>query len=294
MINAIQEFIQYLHNVKKMSHNTEVSYERDLKKMSTWLNEQGIGSVNRVTRTNLNSYMLYLEREQLAPATVSRSVAAIRAFFQYQVKEHQLAADPSEGLKPPKVEKKMPEILTVEEVDLLLAQPDDKSPKGIRDKAMLELLYATGIRVSELIHLNLSDVNMQLGYITCTEHEKDRIVPFGNTAKRALERYVKESRGALLCAREEVYLFLNCSGKPMSRQGFWKVLKGYVNQAGIMADITPHTLRHSFATHLLQNGADLKSVQEMLGHSDISTTQMYLNMGIYKMRDVYTRAHPRK
>lgn len=294
MINAIQEFIQYLHNVKKMSHNTEVSYERDLKKMNTWLNEQGIGSANRVTRTNLNSYMLYLEREQLAPATVSRSVAAIRAFFQYQVKEHQLAADPSEGLKPPKVEKKMPEILTVEEVDLLLAQPDDKSPKGIRDKAMLELLYATGIRVSELIHLNLSDVNMQLGYITCTEHEKDRIVPFGNTAKRALERYIKESRGALLSAREEVYLFLNCSGKPMSRQGFWKVLKGYVNQAGIMADITPHTLRHSFATHLLQNGADLKSVQEMLGHSDISTTQMYLNMGIYKMRDVYTRAHPRK
>ena len=205
-----------------------------------------------------------------------------------------MAADPSEGLKPPKVEKKMPEILTVEEVDLLLAQPDDKSPKGIRDKAMLELLYATGIRVSELIHLNLSDVNMQLGYITCTEHEKDRIVPFGNTAKRALERYVKESRGALLSAREEVYFFLNCSGKPMSRQGFWKVLKGYVNQAGIMADITPHTLRHSFATHLLQNGADLKSVQEMLGHSDISTTQMYLNMGIYKMRDVYTRAHPRK
>lgn len=294
MINAIQEFIQYLHNVKKMSHNTEVSYERDLKKMCTWLNEQGIGSVNQVTRTNLNSYMLYLEREQLAPATVSRSVAAIRAFFQYQVKEHQLAADPSEGLKPPKVEKKMPEILTVEEVDLLLAQPDDKSSKGIRDKAMLELLYATGMRVSELIHLNLSDVNMQLGYITCTEHEKDRIVPFGNTAKRALERYTKEARGALLSAHEEACLFLNCSGKPMSRQGFWKVLKGYVNQAGIMADITPHTLRHSFATHLLQNGADLKSVQEMLGHSDISTTQMYLNMGIYKMRDVYTRAHPRK
>lgn len=294
MINAIQEFIQYLHNVKKMSHNTEVSYERDLKKMCTWLNEQGIGSVNQVTRTNLNSYMLYLEREQLAPATVSRSVAAIRAFFQYQVKEHQLAADPSEGLKPPKVEKKMPEILTVEEVDLLLAQPVDKSPKGIRDKAMLELLYATGMRVSELIHLNMSDVNMQLGYITCTEHEKDRIVPFGNTAKRALERYIKEARGALLSAHKEECLFLNCSGKPMSRQGFWKVLKGYVNQAGIMADITPHTLRHSFATHLLQNGADLKSVQEMLGHSDISTTQMYLNMGIYKMRDVYTRAHPRK
>ncbi|WP_230400098.1 site-specific tyrosine recombinase XerD [Novisyntrophococcus fermenticellae] len=294
MINAIQDFIQYLHNVKKMSQNTEVSYERDLKKMRIWLNEQGIDSADQVTRTNLNSYMLYLEREHLSPATVSRSVASIRAFFQFQVKEHKLSEDPSEGLKPPKVEKKLPEILTVQEVDLLLAQPDDRTPKGIRDKAMLELLYATGIRVSELIHLKLSDVNMQLGYITCKDHEKDRIVPFGSTARRALERYIKEARGGLLGAQDAGWLFVNCSGKSMSRQGFWKVLKGYASQAGIMADITPHTLRHSFATHLLQNGADLKSVQEMLGHSDISTTQMYLNMGIYKMRDVYNRAHPRK
>lgn len=294
MINAIQEFIEYLHNVKKTSHNTEISYERDLRKMACWLKEQGINSVNQVSATNLNSYMLYLERERLAAATVSRSVAAIRAFFQYEVKEYQLPEDPSAGLKPPKVEKKIPEILTVEEIDLLLRQPDDKTPKGIRDKAMLELLYATGIRVSELIHLHLSDVNMQLGYITCTEHEKERIVPFGSTAKRALERYLKEARGVLQTAQKEESLFLNCSGRPMSRQGVWKVLKVYVRQAGITEDITPHTLRHSFATHLLQNGADLKSVQEMLGHSDISTTQMYLNMGIYKMREVYNKAHPRK
>lgn len=294
MINAIQEFIEYLHNVKKTSHNTEISYERDLRKMASWLKEQGIDSVNQVSATNLNSYMLYLERERLAAATVSRSVAAIRAFFQYEVKEHQLPEDPSVGLKPPKVEKKIPEILTVEEIDLLLRQPDDRTPKGIRDKAMLELLYATGIRVSELIHLHLSDVNMQLGYITCTEHEKERIVPFGSTAKRALERYLKEARGVLQTVQKEESLFLNCSGRPMSRQGVWKVLKVYVRQAGITEDITPHTLRHSFATHLLQNGADLKSVQEMLGHSDISTTQMYLNMGIYKMREVYNKAHPRK
>lgn len=294
MINAIQEFIQYLHSVKKMSHNTEISYERDLKKMAAWLKEQGIDSVNQVTATSLNSYMLYLERENLAAATVSRSVAALRAFFQYQVKENRIEEDPSSGLKPPKVEKKMPEVLTVEEVDLLLEQPDERTPKGIRDKAMLELLYATGIRVSELIHLNLSDVNMKMGYITCTEHEKDRIVPFGNTAKRALERYLKETRGILMGTHKEKVLFLNCLGGPMSRQGFWKVLKSYVKQAGITADITPHTLRHSFAIHLLQNGADLKSVQEMLGHSDISTTQMYLNMGIYKIRDVYNKAHPRK
>ena len=294
MINAIQEFIQYLHSVKKMSHNTEISYERDLKKMAAWLKEQGIDSVNQVTGTSLNSYMLYLERENLAAATVSRSVAAVRAFFQYQVKESRIAEDPSSSLKPPKVEKKMPEVLTVEEVDLLLEQPDERTPKGIRDKAMLELLYATGIRVSELIHLNLSDVNMKMGDITCTEHERDRIVPFGNAAKRALERYLKETRGILMGAHKEKVLFLNCLGGPMSRQGFWKVLKSYVKQAGITADITPHTLRHSFAIHLLQNGADLKSVQEMLGHSDISTTQMYLNMGIYKIRDVYNKAHPRK
>ncbi len=294
MINAIQEFIQYLHSVKKMSHNTEISYERDLKKMAAWLKEQGIDSVNQVTGTSLNSYMLYLERENLAAATVSRSVAAVRAFFQYQVKESRIAEDPSSSLKPPKVEKKMPEVLTVEEVDLLLEQPDERTPKGIRDKAMLELLYATGIRVSELIHLNLSDVNMKMGYITCTEHERDRIVPFGNAAKRALERYLKETRGILMGAHKEKVLFLNCLGGSMSRQGFWKVLKSYVKQAGITADITPHTLRHSFAIHLLQNGADLKSVQEMLGHSDISTTQMYLNMGIYKIRDVYNKAHPRK
>lgn len=294
MINAIQEFILYLHNVKKTSHNTEISYERDLKKMAVWMHGQGIDSFTQVNATNLNSYMLNLEREQLAPATVSRSVAAVRAFFQYLAKENRIGQDPSEGLKPPKVEKKMPEILSVEEVDLLLGQPDDTTPKGIRDKAMLELLYATGIRVSELIHLQLTNVNMQLGYITCTEHEKDRIVPFGSTAKKALDRYMKEARGALMGVQKGEALFVNCSGKPMSRQGFWKVLKGYVKQAGITADITPHTLRHSFATHLLQNGADLKSVQEMLGHSDISTTQMYLNMGIYKMRDVYTKAHPRK
>lgn len=294
MINAIQEFIQYLHTVRKTSYNTEISYERDLRKLAAWLEEQGIGSFRDMSATTLNSYMLHLERERLAPATVSRSVAALRTFCQYLVREGVLERDPSEGLKPPRVERRMPAVLSVQEVDLLLRQPDGQSPKGIRDRAMLELLYATGIRVSELIHMKLGAVNLMLGCITCTEQDRDRIVPFGSTAKKALDRYLKEARGVLLGNREEDALFLNCSGKPMSRQGFWKVLKGYAKQAGIQADITPYTLRHSFAAHLLQNGADLKSVQEMLGHSDISTTQMYLNVGIYKMREVYTRAHPRK
>lgn len=294
MKNAIQNFIDYLHNVKKTSHNTEVSYERDLRKAAAYFESQGVTEAAQLSETNLNSYMLYLEREKFAPSTVSRSVAALRMFCQYLVREHKISEDPSENLKPPKVEKKMPEILSIAEVDLLLRQPAADSPKGIRDKAMLELLYATGIRVSELIHLKCSDVNLAMSYITCQEQGRERIIPFGNTAKCAVQKYCAHARAGLLKGQECDYLFTNCSGKPMSRQGFWKVLKGYAGEAGITADITPHTLRHSFAAHLLQNGADIRSVQEMLGHADISTTQMYLNMSIYKMRDVYAKAHPRK
>lgn len=294
MINAIQKFIYYLHNTKKTSRNTEVSYERDLKKMVQFLEQQGITDVTQITATNLNSYMLYLERENFASSTVSRSVASMRAFFQYLYKENIIKTDPSGNLKPPKVEKKAPEILTIEEVDLLLRQPSKESPKGIRDKAMLEILYATGIRVSELIHLKVSDVNLPMGYITCTENGKERIIPFGNVSKKALTAYLSGSRDSLLGAHDCDTLFMNCSGRPMSRQGFWKVLKSYAKEAKITADITPHTLRHSFATHLIQNGADLKSVQEMLGHADISSTQIYVNLNVNKIRDVYAKAHPRK
>lgn len=294
MGSAIQGFIQYLHNTKKSSGNTEVSYERDLRKLSQFLSDQGIEDITQVTATNLNSYMLYLERKRFAPSTVSRSVASIRAFYQYLVKTQEISENPSEGLHPPKVEKKLPEILTVEEVDLLLAQPNAETPKGMRDRAMLELLYATGIRVSELVHLVLSDVNMSLGFLTCRDSGKERIIPFGSVAKKALQAYLTEARPGFVTEESGDLLFTNCSGKMMSRQGFWKILKSYANAAGIQADITPHTLRHSFATHLLQNGADLKSLQEMLGHSDISTTQMYVNMSVNKIRDVYMKAHPRK
>lgn len=199
-----------------------------------------------------------------------------------------MVSDPSKALQPPRVERKMPEILSIAEVDLLLRQPKTDTPKGIRDKAMLEMLYATGIRVSELIHLKTQDVNLMMGYITCRD-EKERIVPFGGPAKKALEQYLGSARAATVHGREDDVLFVNCSGGPMSRQGFWKILKSYAKSAGITADITPHTLRHSFATHLLQNGADLKSVQEMMGHADISTTQMYLHLGVNKIRDVYRK-----
>lgn len=291
----IQEFITYLHNNKKTSDNTEISYERDLKKMMQYFaREFNITDARYITETNLNSYMLYLERSQLAASTVSRSIASLRAFFHYLYKMHLIEHDPTEVLHPPKVEKKLPEVLSIEEIDLLLKQPSEKTPKGIRDKAMLELLYATGIRVSELIQLDLADVNLRMGYIICHDEEKERIIPFGTPAKKALQRYIKDVRGSFLKNEDEQLLFTNCSGKAMSRQGFWKVLKSYAQAAGIKQGITPHTLRHSFAAHLVQNGADLKSVQEMMGHSDISTTQMYMTLNMRKMRDVYTNAHPRK
>lgn len=290
----IEEFIDYLHNIKGTSRNTEVSYERDLRKLESYLSGEGIAGVKSVTATNLNSYVLYLERNKFAASTISRSIASMRAFFQYFCQKGDIPGNPADILKAPKIEKKMPGILTVEEVDLLLSQPKENTAKGIRDKAMLELLYATGIRVSELISLKVENINLKLGYITCEGSEKERVIPFGNAARKALEVYLSEARETLLHNSESDFIFVNCSGKSMSRQGFWKVLKSYAASAGIEADITPHTLRHSFAAHLVQNGADLKSVQEMLGHSDISTTQIYLNMNVNKIRNVYMKAHPRK
>lgn len=288
----VQKFIQYLHEEKHTSKNTEVSYQRDLLKLVGYVKEQKIPTLARVNATNLNSYMLYLERNGSAPSSISRNIASIKAFYTYLWKQGMIEKDPSENLKAPKIEKKFPDILTVQEVDLLLKQPEGNNAKEIRDKAMLELLYATGIRVSELIGLKLADVNFQLGYIHCVIHDKERIIPFGTQAKEALELYREKAREQLLKGNESDMLFVNCSGKPMSRQGFWKLIKLYGSKAGIEKEITPHTLRHSFAAHLVENGADLRSVQEMLGHSDISTTQMYMNMNA-RLREVYSKAHPR-
>lgn len=290
----IQEFIDYLHKTRGTSKNTEVSYERDLKKLEKYLTEGGFETAEQITSTVLNSYVLYMERKNFAASSISRSIASIRAFFQFLTQKYRWKENPAEKLKAPKIEKKLPDILSVEEVELLLKQPKENTAKGIRDRAMLELLYATGIRVSELISLKVKDIDLKLGYLTCSSGERERVIPFGTTAKQAVEHYMEGARKILLGEQESDYLFLNCSGKSMSRQGFWKVLKGYAASAGIQQDITPHTLRHSFAAHLVQNGADLKSVQEMMGHSDISTTQIYMNMNIHKIRDVYMKAHPRK
>ncbi|MBS7340945.1 MAG: site-specific tyrosine recombinase XerD [Suilimivivens sp.] len=293
MENEINAFMLYLHNIKKTSENTEMSYRRDLVKVMNYMQEQGIEDVRKITATNLNSYILYLEKNKFSAATISRNIASLKAFYHYMCKEGLVAEDVAETLHAPKIEKKMPEILSTDEVVRLLEQPSGDTAKEIRDKAMLELLYATGIRVTELITLKLSDVNLQMGYIVCRDNGKERVIPFGNEAKSALIRYLEGTRSAMIKDAESEYLFANCSGQPMSRQGFWKLIKYYAKKAGIVADITPHTLRHSFAAHLVENGADLRSVQEMLGHSDISTTQIYVNMNRNRLREVYAKAHPR-
>ena len=293
MEQKIYEFIEYLRNVKKMSLNTELSYKRDLNKLCDFLKGQGVDDFSKVSATNLNSYVLYLEKNNFSAATVSRNIACIKSFSHYLVKMGKISEDISENLKAPKVEKKMPEILTTKEVFRLLEQPKGDHPKEIRDKAMLELLYATGIRVTELISLTVDDVNLHLGYIVCKDAHKERTIPIGHTAKSAISTYMEKSRKAMLADSDSNILFVNCSGEPMSRQGFWKLIKYYAKKAGIETDITPHTLRHSFAAHLVENGADLRSVQEMLGHSDISTTQIYANMSHSRIREVYEKAHPR-
>jgi integrase/recombinase XerD len=231
--------------------------------------------------------------EQFKPATVSRNIASIKAWIHFMMDEGVIKEDITRTLKVPKIEKKIPEIMTMSEVVTLLEQPLGNNPKEIRDKAMLELLYATGIRVTELISLKMEDLNLQMNYIICNDGNKERMIPFGAKARIALMRYLEEVRNEMLADAKSQVLFVNCSGQAMSRQGFWKLIKYYAKKAGITDEITPHTLRHSFAAHLVENGADLRSVQEMLGHSDISTTQIYANMNQNKLREVYKRAHPR-
>lgn len=293
MEKEIGAFITYLHNVKNTSGNTEMSYRRDLEKVSHFMESRGIHETKDVKAQDLADYVKFLEDSKFAVATVSRNIASLKAFYHYLVQEGLVEEDISDKLKAPKIEKKAPEIMTPDEVVRLLEQPSGDSPKEIRDKAMLELLYATGIRVTELITLRLSDVNMQMSFILCRDRNKERIIPFGAAAKNALARYLDGTREEMLENKKSEVLFANCSGQPMSRQGFWKLIKHYAKKADIQADITPHTLRHSFAAHLVENGADLRSVQEMLGHSDISTTQIYANLNHNHIREVYAKAHPR-
>ncbi len=293
MEQYVEDFIAYLHNVKKTSENTTMSYRRDLKKWLDYMKTSGKESLDEVTETDLKSFVDFLGTKRFKAATISRNIAAIKAFYHYLVKERIVKDDISDTLHAPKVEKKMPGIISVEEAARLVEQPDGETPKELRDRAMLELLYATGIRVSELVNLKLADINMQMCVLKCKDGNKERMIPFGTKAKKALVRYLDHGRGALLMDYEAQELFVNCSGQAMSRQGFWKLIKSYAKKAGIEEDITPHTLRHSFAAHLVENGADLKSVQEMMGHSDIATTQIYATISNNHIREVYAKTHPR-
>ncbi len=290
----IQDFLEYLENYKHASSNTISSYRRDLILMFKYFEGvEQIQDLQDITGVQLNKYIRHLEKQGRARSTISRNMASIRSYFQYLLRRQVIDKDPTEMLVTPKVEKKMPTVLAFDEIELLLAQPSQVDDKGIRDKAMLELLYASGMRVTELIELQEDDINITMGYIRCACAKKERIIPIGQAAQLALFKYMNGVRENMVSESAESTLFVNCLGASMSRQGFWKIIKGYAKKAGIHKKITPHMLRHSFASHLVENGADLRSVQEMLGHSSITTTQVYTKMGDRKLRDVYIKAHPR-
>ncbi len=294
MKRLINEFINYLSVERGLALNTLESYGRDLRQYSQYLQQDDEASLDQATRATIADYLLFLQKQGKATATIARRLAALKAFYQFLVREKYLEKDPTAHLESPKLEKRLPRVLSIKEVELLLAQPNPSTPAGQRDRAMLELLYATGIRVSELVGLNLADVKPDLGYIRCMgKGSKERIVPLGSMAVKSIREYVGPGRNRLLRDRDEQALFVNHHGHRLTRQGFWKIVKKYADDAKIAKEITPHTLRHSFATHLLENGADLRSVQEMLGHADISTTQIYTHITKGRLKEIYARSHPR-
>lgn len=294
MLDLIQAYETYLTKVKQASGNTVASYMRDIRQYSQWLQQREASDLLDTPTENIHEYLRFLQDQGKSGATISRALASLKNFYAYLVSNGFLDQMPSIGdIHVERGEKKLPQILTGKEVELLLAQPSCVDPKGYRDKAMLEVMYATGIRVSELIDLNLEDVNLELGFIKCSGAKKARIIPLYPGALKALQIYVQDVRNIMLASPAEPALFVNINGSRMSRQGFWKILKQYQAKAGITKDITPHTLRHSFAVHLLENGADLGSVQELMGHSDISSTQMYTHMVNQKLRTVYDKCHPK-
>ena len=292
MEKQIKLFLQFLENEKRASANTLQSYKRDIVQYQEYINENDINYL-KVDSDDLNSYFEYLKKQGRKTSTISRSIASVRAFYQFLVRTKKIKKDPTAEVKTPKIEKKVPSILTQKEVELLLDQPKCVDLKGIRDKAMLEFTYATGMRVSEIIALNIDDVNIEDEFVFCHYGYKKRTIPLGKMAVKTLSDYIKRARPILIKTEDEKALFVNLSGERLTRQGFWKIVKYYKEQANITKDITPHVLRHSFATHLLQNGAELKAIQMMLGHSDISSTQVYMQFQNENIKDVYNKTHPR-
>ena len=281
-MDVLKDYEVFLTTEKKASANTLSSYLRDVRQFAAYL-EREERALDDVTQSDVERYVKYLVSKGKSVSTVTRAVASLKS----------LSANPARSVVPDKVQRKLPQILTSKEVELFLDQPECIDAKGYRDHAMLELLYATGIRVTELIDLNVDNLNLSGGFLRCEGRGKERIIPLYPAAVRALNDYLRDVRPQLVEDPEETALFLNMNGRRMSRQGFWKIIKHYQEKAGIKKDITPHTLRHSFAAHLLENGADLRSIQEMLGHADISSTQIYAQLVKQKLKDVYIKAHPR-
>lgn len=294
MSEWIERFTEYLVVERGLARNTLESYRRDLLTYAAFLTDHFQVSLTESGPQHIAAYLHHLRESGKAAATISRNVASLRSFFHFLVREDVIAHDPTRHLQAPRVHKKLPSVLSVDEVERLLQAPNPGTAAGARDKAMLELLYATGIRVSELVSLRLSDVNLAAGFIRCWgKGGKERIIPVGQLAQQAVGYYLNHARPRLLKGRDPGALFVNQMGAQMSRQGFWKILKKYSRAAQISVNITPHTLRHSFATHLLERGADLRAVQEMLGHADISTTQIYTHVTRRRLREAYVVAHPR-
>ena len=292
MEKKIKLFLEFLQKDKKLSNNTLQSYKRDITQYESYINEENLQYL-KVTKDDIKKYLENLKNIGKKTSTISRNLASIRSFYQYLVRTKKIKEDPTEGIQSPKVEKRVPSVLSSKEVELLLEQPKAVDLKGIRDKAMLEFAYATGMRVTEIINLNIEDVNLKEGYVSCTNANKQRNIPLGAISINALKEYIKKARPYLIKSDDEKALFVNVNGKRLTRQGFWKIVKFYKEQAHIDKDITPHVLRHSFATHLLQNGADLKAIQVMLGHSDISSTQVYMQFQDEGLKNIYKKAHPR-
>ena len=293
MLDLIQAYENYLTKVKQASKNTIFSYMRDIRQFSVWIHDVEEIELLDVTQQNMASYMLYLDREGKSSATKSRCLASLKNFYVYLISSGFLEKNPVTDIHVERSEKKLPQILTGREIELLLAQPVCVDAKGYRDKAMLEVMYATGIRVSELIELDIDDVRLDVGIIKCSSAKKTRAIPLYPAALRALTVYIRDIRQSMLADPNESALFVNVNGSRMSRQGFWKILKHYQGTACIEKEITPHTLRHSFAVHLLENGADIGSLQELMGHCDISSTQMYTQMINQKLKSVYEKCHPK-
>ena len=293
MTDYIADYRTWLQEEKHASDNTLSSYLRDINQFKTWLLGAGSPDLRRVKKDTINEYMLYLSGAGKSPATITRCTASLKSFYAYMLGRGAVKTNPAKNVAALKVERKCPEILTSKEVELFLEQPKCVDEKGYRDHAMLELLYATGIRVSELIGLDVGDVNLAGGFIRCRSKTRERIIPLYRTAIKALRDYITDIRPRIISGPDEQALFVNMNGGRMSRQGFWKIIKYYQEKAEISKDITPHTLRHSFAVHLLENGADLRSIQEMLGHADISSTQIYSHLVSKQLKDVYNKAHPR-